>query len=32
MSHIMLVDDDVDLAQLIRTKLVAEGNEVSVIH
>ena len=32
MSHIMLVDDDVDLAQLIRTKLVAEGHEVSVIH
>ncbi|MFO7974395.1 MAG: response regulator [Candidatus Hydrogenedentota bacterium] len=32
MSHIMLVDDDVDLAQLIRTKLAAEGHEVSVIH
>lgn len=32
MSHIMIVDDDVDLAQLIRTKLVAEGHEVSVIH
>jgi DNA-binding response OmpR family regulator len=28
----MLVDDDVDLAQLIRTKLTAEGHEVSVIH
>lgn len=32
MSRIMLVDDDVDLAQLIRTKLTAEGHEVSVIH
>jgi DNA-binding response OmpR family regulator len=32
MSHIMLVDDDVDLAQLIRTKLAAEGHEVSVIY
>lgn len=32
MSRIMIVDDDVDLAQLIRTKLTAEGHEVSVIH
>ncbi len=28
MSRILLVDDDVDLAELVKTKLVAEGHEV----
>ncbi|GMU94388.1 MAG: hypothetical protein AMXMBFR4_34460 [Candidatus Hydrogenedentota bacterium] len=32
MSRILLVDDDVDLAELIKTKLSAEGHTVSVIH
>jgi len=32
MSKILLVDDDVDLAELIKTKLAGEGHEVSVIH
>ena len=32
MSRILLVDDDVDLAELVRTKLAAEGHEVTTIH
>lgn len=32
MSKILLVDDDQDLAELIRTKLVAHGHEVSVVN
>lgn len=32
MSKIMLVDDDVDLAELIKTKLVAEGHQAFVIN
>ena len=32
MSRILLVDDDIDLAELIKTKLEAEGHEVAMIH
>lgn len=32
MSRILLVDDDVDLAELIKTKLAAEGHDVFTIH
>ena len=32
MSKILLVDDDIDLAELIKTKLDAEGHETHVIH
>lgn len=32
MSRIFLVDDDVDLAELVRTKLTAEGHQVGVIN
>ncbi|GMW00640.1 MAG: hypothetical protein AMXMBFR84_17770 [Candidatus Hydrogenedentota bacterium] len=32
MSKILLVDDDVDLAELVQTKLSAEGNDVSTIN
>lgn len=32
MSKILLVDDDVDLAELIKTKLTAEGHETHVIN
>ncbi len=32
MSKILIVDDDVDLAELLRTKLNDEGNEVRIIH
>lgn len=32
MSKILLVDDDVDLAELVKTKLTAEGHEVFTIH
>jgi len=32
MSKILLVDDDVDLAELVKTKLSVEGHEVSVIN
>ena len=32
MSKILLVDDDVDLAELIKTKLTAEGHQVFVIN
>lgn len=32
MSRILLVDDDVDLAELIKTKLENEGHQVSSIH
>lgn len=32
MSKILLVDDDVDLAELIQTKLAAEGHQVAVIN
>jgi len=32
MSKILLVDDDVDLAELIQTKLSAEGHQVFAIH
>lgn len=32
MSKILLVDDDVDLAELIKTKLVAEGHQAFVIN
>ncbi|MFA6240358.1 MAG: response regulator [Candidatus Hydrogenedentales bacterium] len=32
MSKILVVDDDVDLADLIQTKLTAEGHQVSVIN
>ncbi len=32
MSKILLVDDDVDLAELVKTKLTAEGHEVDIIH
>jgi PleD family two-component response regulator len=32
MSKILIVDDDVDLAELLRTKLLDEGHEVAVIH
>ncbi len=32
MSKILLVDDDADLAELVRTKLAAEGNQVYVIN
>jgi len=32
MSKIFLVDDDVDLAELVRTKLAAEGHIVSIIN
>jgi DNA-binding response OmpR family regulator len=32
MSRIFLVDDDVDLAELVRTKLIAEGHQVTIIN
>ena len=32
MSRILLVDDDADLAELIKTKLTAEGHQTSVIN
>ena len=32
MSKILLVDDDLDLAELIRTKLAAHGHEVTVVN
>lgn len=32
MSRILVVDDDVDLAELVKTKLSAEGYEVHTIH
>lgn len=32
MSRILLVDDDVDLAELVKTKLATEGHEVFTIH
>ncbi|HOS03851.1 MAG TPA: response regulator, partial [Candidatus Hydrogenedentes bacterium] len=32
MSKILLVDDDVDLAELVKTKLAAEGHQVMTIH
>lgn len=32
MSKILIVDDDVDLAELLRTKLVDEGHEVFIIN
>ncbi len=32
MSKILLVDDDVDLAELVKTKLVAEGHEVIAVN
>jgi DNA-binding response OmpR family regulator len=32
MSKILLVDDDVDLAELVKTKLAAEGHQVAVIN
>lgn len=32
MSKIMVVDDDIDLAELVQTKLQAEGHEVTVIN
>lgn len=32
MSKILLVDDDVDLAELLKTKLAAEGHEVVTTH
>ncbi|MDX9972852.1 MAG: response regulator [FCB group bacterium] len=32
MSTILLVDDDVDLSELIRTKLLSEGHQVEVHH
>lgn len=32
MSKILLVDDDVDLAELIKTKLTSEGHETFMIH
>lgn len=32
MSKILLVDDDIDLAELVKTKLTAEGHEVFTIH
>lgn len=32
MSKILVVDDDMDLAELIHTKLTAEGHEVSIHH
>jgi len=32
MSRILIVDDDVDLAELLRTKLVDEGHEVAISH
>jgi CheY-like chemotaxis protein len=32
MSTILLVDDDVDLSELIRTKLLSEGHQVEVYH
>lgn len=32
MSRILLVDDDLDLAELIRTKLAAHGHEVTVVN
>jgi PleD family two-component response regulator len=32
MSRILLVDDDVDLAELVKTKLASEGHQVEVYH
>jgi len=32
MSRILLVDDDMDLAELVKTKLTTEGHEVFTIH
>ncbi len=32
MSRILLVDDDIDLAELVKTKLVSEGHQVEVYH
>ena len=32
MSRILLVDDDVDLAELVKTKLSSEGHQVEVFH
>jgi CheY-like chemotaxis protein len=32
MSRILLVDDDVDLAELVKTKLSSEGHQVEVYH
>ena len=32
MSKILVVDDDVDLAELIRTKLVSQGHDVTVVN
>ncbi len=32
MSKVLLVDDDVDLAELVKTKLAAEGHQVMTIH
>lgn len=32
MSKILVVDDDADLAELVQTKLTAEGHQVQVIH
>lgn len=32
MSKILLVDDDMDLAELVKTKLAAEGHQVAVIN
>ncbi|MFP6581610.1 MAG: response regulator [Candidatus Hydrogenedentota bacterium] len=32
MSKVLLVDDDVDLAELVRTKLVSQGHEVVVVN
>lgn len=32
MSKILIVDDDVDLAELVKTKLSAEGHEVYMVH
>lgn len=32
MSRILLVDDDVDLAELVKTKLASEGHEVTAIN
>ncbi len=32
MSKILLVDDDVDLAELIKTKLISQGHEVVVVN
>ncbi len=32
MSNLLLIDDDVDLAELVKAKLTAEGHQVYVIH